>query len=124
MAAIASTHTDVEYRWLAEPSGEAQRAHGELRRVVDWLTASKKVQRHGEEVRDYWDQRKLLQLKDGVLYQRSVAGDGRPQRLQVIPPIAIRDKYMRRVHCEAAGHLGVRRTPEQVRRRPYWRGWR
>ena len=34
--------------------------------------------------------------------------------LQVIPP----------VHSEAAGHLGVRKTIEQVRRRACWKGWR
>ena len=31
---------------------------------------------------------------------------------------------MRRAHCEAAGHLGVRKTLEQVRRRVFWKGWR
>ena len=62
MAVFTSRETDVEDRWDAEPLGEAQRADGELRTLIDWLTASEtrppreEVQRHGEEVKDYWDQ--------------------------------------------------------------------
>ena len=31
---------------------------------------------------------------------------------------------MRQVHCEAAGHLGVRKPKELVRIRAFWKGWR
>ena len=40
MAAFTSPETDVEDRWDTEPLGEAQRADGELRTMVVWLTAS------------------------------------------------------------------------------------
>ena len=31
---------------------------------------------------------------------------------------------MRRANYEAAGHSGVRKTLEQLRRRAFWKGWR
>ena len=66
----------------------------------------------------------MLELNEGVLYRRWVSGDERLQWLQVIPPVGYREEVMRRAHCEAAGHLGVRKTLEQVRRRAFWKGWR
>ena len=63
-------------------------------------------------------------MRAGVLYRRWVNGDGRLRWLQLIPSVGLRHELMRMVHAEAAGHLGPRKTMEQVKRRPYWKGWR
>ena len=82
------------------------------------------VQKHDEDVKKYWNQWELFELKEGVLYRRWVSADGRLQWLQVIPPTDYRQEVRRLAHCEAPGHLGVRKTLEQVRRRTFWKGWR
>ena len=51
MAAFTSSETDVEDRWDAKPLGDAQRADGELRTVIDWLNASE-TRRPGRKSRD------------------------------------------------------------------------
>ena len=65
----------------------------------------------------------MLERED-VLYRRWISADGRLRWLQVIPPVELRAEVMCRAHCDAAGHLGVRKTLEQVGRRAYWKGWR
>ena len=53
---------ESEERWIAERLGTAQRAEKELKTVIDWRMASdarpswKDIQRHGEDVREYWSQ--------------------------------------------------------------------
>ena len=67
----------------------------------------------------------LLQIVDGVLYRRFSYNDGRPDVLQLLVPLAMRKDFLEKVHSGMnGGHLGIRRTPDQVRRRAFWPGWR
>ena len=53
----------------------------------------------------------LLVLKDGVLNSR----DGKVDSLQLLVPANLRHDYLRRVHTGmCGGHLGVRRTMDQI----------
>ena len=108
----------------------AQRADTELRVVIGWLENSStrpswnQVQAVGEEAKEYWTQWEMLDLKGGVLYRRWLSSDGLMRWFQLIPPPELREEIMRRAHQEATGHLGVRKTLEQVRRRAFWKSWR
>ena len=67
----------------------------------------------------------LLHVVDGVLYRRFSYNDGRPDVLQLLVPFAMRKDFLLKVHaCMNGGHLGIRRTLDQVRRRAFWPGWR
>ena len=117
---------EPEDRWVAERLETAHRAEKGMMTAIDWRMASdartscEQVQKHSEDVKEYWNQWELFELKEGVLYRRWVSVDGRLQWLQAIPTANYREEVMRRAHCEAAGHLGVRKTLEQVRRPAFW----
>jgi len=64
-------------------------------------------------------------MYNGVLYRRFRYADGRADVLQLLLPRCLQKDFMTRVHAGmAGGHLGIRRTLDQVRRRAFWRGWR
>ena len=67
----------------------------------------------------------LLELVDGVLYRRWHCKQGKPEVLQLLVPMTLRQDYMKRAHSGmCGGHLGLRRTLDQVQRRAFWFGWR
>ena len=67
----------------------------------------------------------LLEPIDGVLYRRWCCKQGKPEVLQLLVPKMLRQDYMNRVHSGmCGGHLGLRRTLDQVQRRAFWFGWR
>ena len=77
-----------------------------------------------KEAKAYWNQWPFLELIDGILYRRRPASGTQGELLQVIMPEAHRQETMSQAHAGfGGGHLGERRTIEQVRRRAYWIGW-
>src|SRR6218665_1787640 len=70
-------------------------------------------------VKTYWHQRDQLFLRDGVLSKKTPEGVE-----QVLVPKALREDFLRLAHTGiTGGHLRVRRTRWQERRRGYWVGW-
>ena len=77
------------------------------------------------EQKTYWLQRERLRVLDGRLYREWYSTDGRPASLQLVPPKGRRQELLAEIHGGiTGGHLGVRKTQEQVQRRAYWVGWR
>ena len=69
-----------------------------------------------------WD---LLEVVGGVLYRRWSGKQGKPDVLQLLVPVNLRQDFMLRTHTGmCGGHLGLRRTLDQIQRRAFWRGWR
>ena len=69
-----------------------------------------------------WNQ---LEVRDGALYRRWNGGEREPEVLQIVMPVSLRKDFLQRAHAGmCGGHLGVRRTMDQVRRRAFWVGWR
>jgi len=67
----------------------------------------------------------FLVLVEGVLYRRWSSKDGKPEMLLLLVPATLREDYLQRAHSGmCGGHLGVRRTWDQVQRRAFWFGWR
>jgi len=66
-----------------------------------------------------------LELVDGVLYRRWSGKEGKPAVLQILVPATLRHDFISRAHMAmCGGHLGVRRTLDQVQRRGFWLSWR
>lgn len=82
------------------------------------------VLRLGEERKELWTQWDLLTLVDGMLYRKGVTGIGHSRWTQLVTPKGLRKVISWLVHEKAAGHLGIRKTLEQLRRRAFLRGWR
>ena len=56
-----------------------------------------------------------LELVDGVLYRRWSGKEGKPAVLQLLVPATLRHDFISRAHTGmCGGHLGVRRTLDQV----------
>lgn len=126
VAAVVETTT----RSLLEaerPDGleKAQREDLDLAIVRPWLedgTSAPDLQAllwESATVKIYWHQRERLYLRDGIMYKKT------PDDVeQVLVPKALREEFLRLAHTGlTGGHLGVRRTRWQVRRRGYWVGW-
>jgi len=108
---------------------EAQSADEDISPVVRWFATSKnrpewkQLETESEKTRTLWAQFDSLELKDGVLYRRFYRPDGTISHLQLIVPRTLRQQFMKLAHEGAGGHVGNRRTREQVQRRGYWPGW-
>lgn len=93
-----------------EHLADEQRLDASLTRIIDRLTTAPSH-----------PSLRLFQLKDGVLYRRNVHPDG-PELLPVVPK-HLRSDVLRQLHdVPTAGHLGVSRTYDRVRRRFFWPG--
>jgi hypothetical protein len=78
-----------------------------------------------EATKIIWSQWQQLELHDGKLYRRRISKEGRSDTLQLLVPASINDDYMRQAHIGmCGGHLGLRRTMDQIQRRAFWVGWR
>ena len=104
---------------------KAQKEDPDLRVVRPWLEVGTQapalvdILRENEAVKVYWHQRDRLYLYEEVIYRKTPDGVE-----QLVVPRAMRDQYMRLAHTGmTGGHLGVRRTRAQVRRRAFWVGW-
>jgi len=72
-----------------------------------------------------WGQWNQLELHNGVLYRRKMGQGGKGDVLQMLVLACLRSEYIERAHTGiTGGHLGIRRTMDQVRLRAFWLGWR
>jgi len=72
-----------------------------------------------------WAQWFRLVVLNGVVYRADFGSKGRPQCYQLLVPTVLKEDIIRSCHTGmAGGHLGVRKTLDQVRRRAFWIGWR
>ena len=75
--------------------------------------------------KELWSQWHSLVLKNGVLYRRHEYKNGQPVAMQLIVPSSMKNDFIKQVHGGmCGGHMGIRRTIEQVQKRGYWRYWR
>jgi len=75
-----------------------------------------------KELSAQWNQ---LEVHNGLVYRRWARQGDKNDVLQLLVPAAARKNFLKRTHAGmTGGHLGIKRTLDQVRRRAYWRGWR
>ena len=66
-----------------------------------------------------------LVVKDGIVCRILFGRNGELDRLQLLVPQVLRRDIMCGSHEEmTGGHLGLKRTLDQIQRRVYWLGWR
>lgn len=78
-----------------------------------------------EPVKKYWSQWDRLLVRNGLLYRRCYEKGRQQNILQLILPASLKEEAIRRCHSGmVGGHMGLRKTIEQVHRRFYWLTWR
>lgn len=129
--AVNSENSQMEDIWAPAALASAQASDKEfgslylLRLNSDDPPPISAVQRCGEECKVYLAQWPQLCMHDNVLYRRFLRPDGTTQSLQLIPPVKLRQEIIRLAHSGmTGGHLGLKKTLDQVARRCYWKGWR
>lgn len=128
VAAVMEIADDISSATTGDPAvsmKDAQTSDPDLGIVRRWLEDGAsapdlvEILQESEAVKVYWHQRDHLYLRDGVMYRRKPDGEE-----QVLLPKLLREEYLRLAHTGiTGGHMGVRRTRWQVRRRAYWVGW-
>ena len=74
--------------------------------------------------KNMWNQWERMCVVDGVLYRKWVSNDGLHERWQLVPPKSIQDQLMTMAHTGmTGGHMGIKRTQQQLQLRAYWPGW-
>jgi len=80
--------------------------------------------RCSQATKAYWTMWERLEMHEEVLYARRKSDAGQSSTPVLVAPKALREEIMRLVHAGfSGGHLGRRRTLDQVRRRANWIGW-
>ena len=102
-----------------------------LSQVVDWLKTGVRparcdVEGGGRKLLSYWSQWGRLLLRDGLVLRR---WENEKTGQEVYQQICLPDSFVPQVlhvlhNSPSAGHLGVSKTLEKVRRRFYWHGMR
>ena len=102
-----------------------------LSQVANWLKvgarpARRDVEGGGRKLLSYWAQWGRLFLKDGLVFRRwENETTGEEIYQQVCLPDSLVPKVLHALRdSPSAGHLGVSKTLEKVRRRFYWHGMR
>ena len=85
----------------------------------------KQLRAEGRETKAYFAQSKLLILQNGILYRRWISSKNETLWLQLIVPRSLRSHFLTLAHSGmTGGHLGFRKTLDQIQRRAYWPQWR
>lgn len=100
-----------------------QRKDPLLERLHEWMTNGApeldEILTCDEETKAMWHIREQVSIEDDVLYRNRHDGVR-----QILLPKSMRKEFLRMCHVGmTGGHLGVRRTRAQVRRRAHWFGW-
>ena len=97
----------------------------QLRLQQDERPLITKIMTESEAAKALWSQWELLQVRDGHVYRRLPTKGDRSEYLQLVVPAKLQKDLMRRSHTHmCSGHLGFKKTAEQVQHRAYRVGWR
>eukprot|EP00731_Ephydatia_muelleri_P023738 Em0016g9a len=122
--------------WLSQLSKreirELQSRDEGIEQVIEWVEHPKTQPRRcppsaSHVMKSLWAQKKYLEVIDGVLYRRweDAGGGGLNKCFQLVIPPSLVPTVLAELHdSPTAGHLGVGKVLEKVRRRFYWVGQR
>ena len=79
---------------------------------------------YSPEVKSYVSQWDSLVVVNGVIYRKFERPEGGVLFYQLLTPKTLREKLLDFTHVNAASHLGVKKTCDQLQRRAYWATWR
>ena len=82
------------------------------------------ILKDSENVKKLWSEWDRLEIIDGALYRRREVS-GRRSNPQLIVPESLTEKFVEAAHIGMkGGHLGLRKTMDQVQRHGFWYSWR
>eukprot|EP00731_Ephydatia_muelleri_P003311 Em0001g3311a len=122
--------------WLSQLSKreirELQSRDEGIEQVIEWVEHPKTQPQRcppsaSHVMKSLWHQKKYLEVIDGVLYRRweDAGGGGLNKCFQLVIPPSLVPTVLAELHdSPTAGHLGVGKVLEKVRRRFYWVGQR
>jgi hypothetical protein len=114
-----------------ESLANAQQQDGEIGCIVRWRLKQEAppsvdvLLAESEETKILWSQWFRLVVKDNVVYRMMDFKNSSSPVLQLLVPQCMRKSLI--LHCHTGmcgGHLGFKKTVEQIRRRAFWLGWR
>ena len=130
VAAPVSTPTDRDLIWSYQEIALEQQRDTDIAPVYTAIASgserpsSNEISPAGECSKALWHQWQRLSVREGVLCRKFESADGLSINWQIVLPHAYRDEFVRLAHSGiTGGHLGRKRTQEQVQRRAYWPGW-
>ena len=87
--------------------------------------APTEVNQFGMGVVNLWNQRKSLEVINGVIHRNYETAEGLILYKQILVPAPLREKFLYWVHGDpTSGHFGVQKTADKLQRYAYWSGWR
>ena len=106
----------------------SQESDGTLQRIFELLRdpdAPTEVNQFGMGVVNLWNQRKSLNIINGVIHRNYETAEGLILYKQILVPVPLRQKFLYWVHGDpTSGHFGVQKTADKLQRYAYWSGWR
>ena len=117
---------------VGEGLRQRQQADVELEPIVNFRLTSDEVPNNEELQTESELTKKLvtkwneLEVRNGLVYRRNNSTKkGEPNFLQLLLPRMDVDEALRQCHAGVvAGHFGIRKTLDQIRRRFYWPSWK
>jgi len=121
---------DPTLTWSKEQFAQEQKCDAEiapiLRLMADYATKPPWAEVSGDSdaTKALWGQWQNLCIANNVLYRKFENVKNDTIISQIVMPYSYRRDFFRLAHegC-TGGHLGRRRTAEQIQRRGYWPGW-
>ena len=83
------------------------------------------VNEFGMGLVNLWNQRKSLEVINGVIHRNFESAEGLILHRQILVPEPLRKKFLFWVHGDpCSGHFGVQKTTDKSQQYAYWSGWR
>ena len=105
---------------------EKQREDGDLAKCIEWLQSppsNETLASESPQLKNLWSNRACLYVDNGVLWYKWLENDG--ERSLFVVPHGLRTVVLGLAHDNTlAGHFGMKKTLERVRRSFYWPGMR
>ena len=124
------TGDEVVKHWSPEAIAKAQSEDPDIGPLYTVLTVGQQkpawddLLAASQATKVYWNQWESLSVEDGIVYRRHACGTPQRESLQLLMPDVYKPEFLRQIHAGfTSGHMGERRTLEQVKRRAYWIGW-
>ncbi len=108
--------------------GEEQMSDSDISPIIIWLKESiqptqNELFRHSTATKSYWNCKKQLVMKDGLLYYKWICDEHPGVRLKLVVPRSMRDKVFHLCHdVKSSSHPGQKETMNRVKRSFYWYG--
>ena len=78
-----------------------------------------------EETKMLWSQWNQLFVRNGIVYRKYSSKNGKQNYSQLLIPSCLKTEAIRRCHTGmTGGHLGTKKTIDQIQRRFFWVKWR